>query len=300
MAYYPSEWRLFINSSKRSLKAVLPYNGNTVVALPIAHSVSLKETHENIETLLSCVKYDEHKWLISGDLKIIAVMLGLQSGYAKFSCFICRWDSRADSEHYVRKEWPAQEQFTPGTHSVKLVPLVDAQKILLPTLHIKIGLMNTSVKALDKNGAAFKYLFEKFPEISEAILKEDIFIGPQIRMLLKDTAFSSTMTSVESQAWNSFTEVVHKFLGNYKSDDYRNVVQSMVTNFQELGCRMSIKLHFLDSHMDYFPENLGAYSEEQGERFHQDICRMEKRYQGRWNISMMADYCWCVIALEVQ
>ena len=87
-------------------------------------------------------------------------------------------------------------------------------------------------------------------------------------------------------------EVVHKFLGNYKSDDYRNVVQSMVTNFQELGCRMSIKLHFLDSHMDYFPENLWAYSEEQGERFHQDICRMEKRYQGRWNVGMMADYCW--------
>ncbi|GFW51249.1 uncharacterized protein TNCV_3595311 [Trichonephila clavipes] len=55
---------------------------------------------------------------------------------------------------------------------------------------------------------------------------------------------------------------------------------------------MSVKVHFLHSHLDYFPENLGAVSEEQGQRFHQDIKEMECRYQGRWNVNMMADYCW--------
>ena len=35
-------------------------------------------------------------------------------------------------------------------------------------------------------------------------------------------------------------------------------------------------------------------SEEHGERFHQDIKSMETRYQGRWDVSMMADYCWCL------
>ncbi|GBL81342.1 hypothetical protein AVEN_143651-1 [Araneus ventricosus] len=55
---------------------------------------------------------------------------------------------------------------------------------------------------------------------------------------------------------------------------------------------MSLKVHFLDSHLDCFPENLGAVSEEQGERFHQDIKEMERRYQGKWNVSMIADYCW--------
>ena len=43
---------------------------------------------------------------------------------------------------------------------------------------------------------------------------------------------------------------------------------------------MSLKIHFLDSHLDSFPENLGDYSEEQAERFHQDFAKMEKRYQG--------------------
>ena len=55
---------------------------------------------------------------------------------------------------------------------------------------------------------------------------------------------------------------------------------------------MSIQLHFLHSHLDRFHENLGDVSDEQGERFHQDIKTIEKWYQGRWDQHMMADYYW--------
>jgi hypothetical protein len=55
---------------------------------------------------------------------------------------------------------------------------------------------------------------------------------------------------------------------------------------------MSLKVHFLGSHLDFFPENLCAVSDEHGERFHQDIYNMEKRYQGKWSLSMLLDYCW--------
>ena len=34
---------------------------------------------------------------------------------------------------------------------------------------------------------------------------------------------------------------------------------------------MSVKVHYLHSHLDFFPANLGHMSEEQDERFHQDI-----------------------------
>lgn len=53
-----------------------------------------------------------------------------------------------------------------------------------------------------------------------------------------------------------------------------------------------VPVFHLSSHMDHFEHNLGDFSEEQGERFHQDIKTMEHRYQGRWDIHMMADYCW--------
>jgi hypothetical protein len=55
---------------------------------------------------------------------------------------------------------------------------------------------------------------------------------------------------------------------------------------------MRLKIHFFNSHLGFFPENLGAMSENQGERFHRDIKEMERRYQGRWNVNMMGDYCW--------
>ncbi|UYV69549.1 CLCN3 [Cordylochernes scorpioides] len=42
---------------------------------------------------------------------------------------------------------------------------------------------------------------------------------------------------------------------------------------------MSLKIYFLDSHLDFFPDNLSAVSDERGERFHQDISSMEMRYQ---------------------
>jgi len=41
-----------------------------------------------------------------------------------------------------------------------------------------------------------------------------------------------------------------------------------------------------------FPEKCGAVSDEHGERFHQDISSVEKRYQGKWNCAVLADYCW--------
>lgn len=290
--YDPTEWRLFIDSSNRSLKGVLLHNGNKLASLPVAHSVQMKETYENMKILLDELKYGQHQWLICGDLKVIALLLGLQGGYTKYPCFLCLWDSRADALHYEQKEWPQRTHLTSGCHNVYELPLVERQKVLLPPLHIKLGLMKNFVKALTQDGDTFKYLQEKFPRISDAKIKAGIFVGPQIRELFKDTQFTLRMTGLELHAWNGFKSVVENFLGNNKSADYAKIVENMIQRYHALGSRMSVKIHFLNSHLDYFPANLGAFSEEQGERFHQDICEMERRYQGRWNVNMMADYCW--------
>ena len=99
------------------------------------------------------------------------------------------------------------------------------------------------------------------------------------------------MTGVEAAAWDSFVDDVKRFLGNTKVANYQNLVEGMLKNFHSLGTRMSIKLHYLYSHLERFPENLGDLSAEQGERFHQDFRTMEERYQGRWD-AHMSDYWW--------
>ena len=244
---------------------------------------------------MRCIKYKQHQWHLSGDLKVVALLLGLQGGYTKYSCFLCEWDSRARESHYVKKVWPQRKSFEPGIKNVHYPPLVDPQKILLPLLHIKLGLMKNFVKALDKEKPGFKYLYEKFPRLSEAKIKEGVFVGPQIHELFRDDTFDHLLSGNEKKAWKAFQLVATKFLGNYKADNYEQLVANLLKSYKAPGCNMSLKIHFLHSHLDFFPLSCGEVSDEHGERFHQDIAAMEKRYQGKWNLSMLADYCWTLV-----
>ena len=42
----------------------------------------------------------------------------------------------------------------------------------------------------------------------------------------------------------------------------------------------------------FFPEDLGKINDEHGKRFHQTIQTIEKRYQGRADERLMADFLW--------
>jgi len=46
------QWRLFIDSSKVSLKAVLLHDGNKHLAIPIAHAAHMTETCAKIQGML--------------------------------------------------------------------------------------------------------------------------------------------------------------------------------------------------------------------------------------------------------
>ncbi|UYV63336.1 hypothetical protein LAZ67_2003775 [Cordylochernes scorpioides] len=166
-----------------------------------------------------------------------------------------------------------------------------SENIYLPPLHIKLGLMKNFVK-MNPDAAGFAYLKQKFPSISDTNIKEGIFVGPQNRELLQDGNFEDSLNEVEAAAWNSFRNICKNFLGNVKVENYSDVVNELLLSYKALGCNMSLKIHFLHSHLDFFPDNLGAVSDEHGERFHQDISRMEKRYQDKWSPGILADYCW--------
>ena len=83
-----NEWRLFIDSSKASLKAVLLHNGNIHPPIPVAHAVQLKETYDTIKLLLTAFQYPKYSWKIFGDLKVISIILGLHLGYTNI-CVFC-------------------------------------------------------------------------------------------------------------------------------------------------------------------------------------------------------------------
>ena len=292
--YEVIEWRLFIDSSNRSLKAVLLNNGNKFSLIPAGHSVEMKESHKSMDLLLSARNYQEHKWLLCGDLKVVGIILGFQGGYTKHPCFLCLWDNHANDQYYVRKEWPLREVLKPGSHKILSHPLNEPSKILLPPLHIKLDLMKNFVKALDREGRGFDFLHQKFQQKSTEKITAGIFDGPQIRELIKDTSFDDALNPAELSAWLPLKSVIANFLCNHRGSQYRKVVDELMENFRQIGARMSVKMHFLLSHLDYFLENCGDFSKEQGDRFSQDISDLEKRYQDLWDVNFLGYYCWCM------
>ena len=125
----------------------------------------------------------------------------------------------------------------------------------------------------------------KFRNVSDAKIRESIFIGPQISELMKDKQFGEDLNETERNTWLSFKKICEDFLGNHKAANYQGVVQGLLTSYKAVGCNMSLKIQFLESHLDFFRENLGEVSDEHGERFHQEIMVMEKRNQGKWTSS---------------
>jgi hypothetical protein len=119
----------------------------------------MKETYENMDLLLTGINYSKYGWNICGDLKsLIGLLLGMQFGYPKFCCFLCQRDSRAKDKHYKIKDWLMAENSIPGGKYARSQSLVDKDKLLLPPLHIKLGLMKIFVKAMNKHGKRFEYL----------------------------------------------------------------------------------------------------------------------------------------------
>ena len=103
--------------------------------------------------------------------------------------------ARAKDKHYKIKVWSKTGNSVPGENCVRNQTLVDKDKILLPPLHMKLRLKKNFVKSMNKHGKIFEVLRDKF-----AKLKECIFIGLQIRGIIKDDVFVNLLTETEKYA----------------------------------------------------------------------------------------------------
>ncbi|KAJ9594111.1 hypothetical protein L9F63_014477, partial [Diploptera punctata] len=68
------DWRLFIDSSKTSLKGVLLHNGNIYPSIPLAHEVGMKENYKNMKLLLSAIKSDNYRELVNEVIENYKIM----------------------------------------------------------------------------------------------------------------------------------------------------------------------------------------------------------------------------------
>jgi hypothetical protein len=78
------------------------------------------------------------------------------------------------------------------------------------------------------------------------------------------------LSDSEKRAWKYFENVSTGLLGKVKTANFRQLVEDLLNSYEKLWCNMSLKMHFLHSRLDFFPPKC-AVSDEDGERFHQDI-----------------------------
>jgi len=100
---------------------------------------------------------------------------------------VCVWMGQPNkNRHYKIKEWHMPENWVPGEKCVRNRPIVNKNNILLPPLHIKLGLVKNFVKPMNKQGKGFEFLRKKHPKLCDSELKEGIFFWPQIREIIND------------------------------------------------------------------------------------------------------------------
>ena len=98
----------------------------------------------------------------------------------------------------------ASKELESGRKNIQNEKLVASEDVLLPPLHIKLGLIKQLVKAMNQSGQGFMYLSKKFPRLSSAKIKEWVLVGPQIRELQKDSHFEECLSPKKKKCMGIF------------------------------------------------------------------------------------------------
>jgi len=159
-------------------------------------------------------------------------------------------------------------------------------------MHLKLGLTKNFVKVMNQEEAALTYLWEKFPRLSEAKLKECVFIGPQIWDLIKDEYFDQLLQGEENAAWDSSKFVIKRIFGKQKGSKLWGPCKQPFAELPDIRLIHVTKNTLPSLSFGFFSGELWCSEWWTWKRFDQHISSMEKRYQGKWNCAMLADCCW--------
>lgn len=141
---------------------------------------SYEENLKNLNIILSKIPCTYRDWILC-----VLSLLGQQKRLTKFSCFIHEWNNEARNQYQSKRQWFVWNTLINDEKNF-IKPLKDSYTHTL-------GVLKQFVKYLPKVGDCFKYFPRIFPQLSEAKLKEGIFIDRNVRKLMLDSKLRSEL-----------------------------------------------------------------------------------------------------------
>ena len=103
-----------------------------------------------------------------------------------------------------------------------------------------------------------------------------VFIGLEIRFLMKHADFPDTMTDTQCEAWFNFIAVAKNVIGKDITANWKEKIDRLMSSYQTMGCpTVSSKMHLLYKHKDKCNSYV-IFSDEHGERLHKEMKVIEK------------------------
>ena len=130
--------------------------------------------------------------------------------------------------------------------------LTNPEKVYLPLLHIKLGFIKNFLTTMDQNSAGFIYLKNNFQDKWCWNQRRGICWMSNKRVNTGYKIWRPAKWSGKA-ACKSFKNVTTNFWGNCIAEHCRDMVADLVQSYKAMMCCMSSKVHFLDSHLDFFP-----------------------------------------------
>lgn len=65
---------------------------------------------------------------------------------------------------------------------------------------------------------------------------------------------------MEKSAWGKFTNIVENFVGNKKISKLPQVVDELLQSYKQMSCNMSLKIRFLDLHLEIYFRTISVLS----------------------------------------
>lgn len=188
--------------------------------------------------------------------------------------------SETSSENEMQAQVSQLDESLELGHNVLKKSLVAKDAIIFPPLHIMLGLMSQFIKTLVK-------LDGKEEEETGGKPAEKTG-GKQGKKQGKKLGKKHEKIQGQNKKHKSIRRL-HKLFPKLLADKINGGV------FNGPAVRRILDDEIFFRTTATFAVNLGAYSDQHGERFHQDIKVMENRYKGKDYRHMLGDHCWHLI-----